>query len=188
METVTDINRWLLNLKHRLLDSVECQSLRWRKVFELCLLKSVRSPRIFSSLDFRSHSPTCCVRRFREYRNGKAWIALPAGMSRCPEDSADMLSEQKPCTDTDRNMKKSLFDSCLCVVARTCRIDVLVESLLVARKQFVRYTLASPFLFLVKVFWPKSISEFKSTTTIFYRNLFNLFILQHLTYKLMGQY
>jgi len=188
METVTDINRWLLNLKHRLLDSVECQSLRWRKVFELCLLKSVRSPRIFSSLDFRSHSPTCCVTRFREYRNGKAWIALPAGMSRCPEDSADMLSEQKPCTDTDRNMKKSLFDSCLCVVARTCRIDVSVESLLVARKQFVRYTLASPFLFLVKVFWPKSISEFKSTTTIFYRNLFNLFILQHLTYKLMGQY
>ena len=108
-------------------------------------------------------------------------------MSRYPEDSADMLSEQKPCIDTDRNMKRSSFDSCLGIVGHSCRIDVSVESLLVARKQFVPCTLAHPFLFAVKVFWPKCISEFKSTTTISYRNLLNVLTLQHLGYKLMGQ-
>ena len=186
MEIATDINRWLLNPVHRPLDSVECRSLRWHKVFELCLSKSVRSLRIFSNLDARSHLLTCCVKHFRVCRNGRVLVSMLSGRSRCREDFADKLSEQKPYTGIGRNRKSFLFDGCHGIVERICRICVLAESLSVVRKQSVRCTLAGPFNESVKVLWPKSMGDFKSITTIFSHNLLYLFALQQFTHKLMG--
>ena len=187
METVKDINRWWLNPKHRLLDSVECRSLRWRKAFGLCLLGFVQSPRRFSSLDVRLHLPMYFVTQFRECRNDKVSAALPAGMPRCPEETGDMLSGQMPYKGIDRNRKRFLSDDCLRVCQRTCRIVSWEESLIVARRQFVQCTLASPFKNLLKVLWPKSMGNFKSIPIIFSRNLLYLLMLQQFTHKLMGQ-
>jgi len=69
MEIVTDINRWWLSPMHRLLGSVECRSLHWHKVLELCLSKPMRSRRRLSSLDVRLHLPMYCVKHFRVFRN-----------------------------------------------------------------------------------------------------------------------
>ena len=187
METVKDINRWLLNPEHRPLGSVECLSLCRRKVFELCLSKPLRSRHIFSSLDVRLRLLKCFVKHSRVCRNGRAWALMLSCRSRCREDSVDMLSEQKPCTGIDRNRKRFLFDGCHGIVERICRICVLAENLSVVRKQSVRCTLACPFNESVKVLWPKSMDDFKSITTVFSHNLLYLFALQQFTHKLMGQ-
>ena len=187
METVKDINRWWLNPGRRLLGPTECRSLRWRKVFGLCLSKFVRSRHRFSSLDVRSHWPMCCVKHSRVFRNGKVSTALLEDSFRCLEDSGDRLSGQKPYKGIDRSRKNSLFDGCHDIFERICRIVFWEESLSVVRKLFARCTLADPFNESVKVLWPKSMGDFKSIPIICSHNLLYLFGLQHFSHKLMGQ-
>ena len=187
METVKDINRWWLNPGHRLLGSTECRSLRWRKVFGLCLSKSVRSRHRFSSLDVRLHLPMCCVKHSSVFRNGKVSTGLLEDSFRCLEDSGDRLFGQTPYKGIDRNRKKFLFDGCHNIAERICRIVFWEESLTVVRRLFVRCTLAGPFNESVKVLWPKPTGDFKSIPTIFSHNLLYLFGLQQFAYKLMGQ-
>ncbi len=187
METKKDINRWWLNPGHRLLDSTECRSLRWHRVFELCLSKPVRSRRRFSSLDVRLHLPMCCVKHSRVFRNGKVSPALLEDSFRCLEDSGDRLSGQRPYKGIDRSRRKFLFDGCPDIVERICRIVFWEESLSVVRKLFARRTLADPFNESMKVLWPKSMGDFKSIPVICSHNLLCLFGLQHFSHKLMGQ-
>ena len=162
----------------RPLGSVECQSLRWRKVFGLCLSKPARSRRRFSSLDVRSHLPMYCVKHSRVCRNGKVSAALLEDRFRCLEGSGDRLSAQMPCTGIDRNRKMFLSDGCRDIVERIRRIVFWEESLTVVRRLFVRCTLAGPFNESVKVLWPKPTGDFKSIPTIFSHNLLYLFGLQ----------
>jgi len=187
MEIVKDINRWLLNPERKLLALVGGQSLRWRRVFELCLSKRERTRHIFANLDFRLPSPKWCVKLFHECRNGKVLVALLLGRFRCLEDFDGMLSERIPCRGIGRNMKKFLSCSCRGIGERICRIGVLAKSLSVARKLFVQCTLASPSNISTKVFWPKFTTELKSLTTIFSHNLLNLLRLQQFPKTLTGQ-
>jgi hypothetical protein len=98
-----------------------------------------------------------------------------------------MLSGQRPCIGIDRNRKKFLFDDCLRICERICRIVSWEESLSVARKQFALYALANPFGKSMKVYWPKFKGKLKSNPIIFSHNLLYLFGLQQFPQKLMGQ-
>jgi hypothetical protein len=91
-----------------------------------------------------------------------------------------MLFERTPYIDIGRNRKKFLFDSCLDIVEHICQNDVLAKSLSVVRRLFVQCSLAGPFNGTMKVLWPESMDELKSTTTIFSHNLLNLFALQQI--------
>ena len=80
-----------------------------------------------------------------------------------------------------------LFGSCHGIGKHIYRTDVLAGSLSVVRTLFVRCTLAGPFNVSAKLFWPKSIDELKSITTIFSHNLLILFALQQFSKALTGQ-
>ncbi len=178
METVTYINRWLLNPAHRPLDSVEFRSLRLHKEPWLCLSGFVRSPRRFSSGDFRLPSPAWFWKRSLLCRSDKVLTALPEERFRYPEDSDERLSGRRPCKGTDRNMKKFLSDDCRDICEHICRIVSLVESLTVVRKLFFLRVLTDPFSKSVKVSWPKLKGKLKSIPIIFSHNLLFLCYLQ----------
>jgi len=187
METVINIDRWLMNLRHKPLDPTECRSLRWRKAFELCLSESVQSPRIFSSLDFRLLLQEWFEKRCLGYRNDKVSVALHGDMFRCREGFGDMLSERKPCKGIDRNRRKFLCDDCHGIVERICRNVSLARNLSVVRKQSVRYSLANPFGKTAKVNWSKFTGKLKSIPLIFSHKLLCLLVLQQFSFKLTGQ-
>jgi hypothetical protein len=84
-------------------------------------------------------------------------------------------------------MKRFLPDGCRDIGEHICRIAFGAGNLTIARKPFVRCTLASPFNLSVKVSQPKFIGDFKSNPTIFSRNILYLIDLQQFTRKLMGQ-
>jgi len=188
MEIVKDISRWWLNPTRKPLGSTERRSLRWHKVFELCLSKPVRSRRRFSSLDVRLHLPMYCVKHSRVCHNGKVSAALLEDRFRCLEGSGDMLSGQTPYRGIDRNRKMFLSDGCRDIVAHIGRIVFWGESLTVVRKLPVQHALANPFSKSRKVYWPKVKGKLKSIPVIISHNLLYLFGLQQFNHKLMGQY
>lgn len=178
METVTDINRWLLNPVHRLLGLAECRSLRRRKAFGLCLLGFVRSPRRFSNLGFRLLLPRWFVRHCLVYHNGKVSAALLEDRFLRREDSGEKLSGQKPYKGIDPGRKRFLSCNCRDICGRICRIVFWEENLTVVRKLYVLYELAGPFSRSMKVYWPRFKGRLKSIPIIFSHNLLYLFSLQ----------
>ncbi len=187
MEKATGINRWWLNPKRKRLVEVRPQSSLLRTAFERCLSTFVRSRHRFASLDFRLPLPGCCERLFRGYRNGRVLIASLADKFRCPEDSVDKLSEQKPCRGIDRSRRKFVSDSFHDIGERICRTRVLAGSLSVVRKLVARCALANPLAVNKQVSWPKSMRELKSITTIYSHNLLSTFGLQRFPKTLTGQ-
>ena len=187
MEKVTGINRWWSNREHKRCVLAECRNLRWLKAFEPCLSTPGRSRHKFSSPDARLRLLKYCVTHFLGCHNDKALVSLLAGRSLCREDSDEMLPVQKPCTDIDRNMKKSLCDNFRDIGERICRIAFWEESPSVVRKRSVQYASANPFNESVKVYWPKFTDELKSNPTIFSHKLLKLLVLHRFSIKLMGQ-